>query len=80
MAIKKIHLSFKHNDLSDVSIMDENDNAILEHNGYMLEMGIFIDQDQTVFVVDNETGKIIGWVPITEEDVKRIKEEESDDA
>ena len=50
---------------------------IFEHDGYMPDMGM-LGGDQTELTIDNATGTIIGWKPITPQDVADFKEENGD--
>ena len=72
MAIK-ICVSVKHSDLASL-IIEKDTKTVLDHDGYMLPIqGISDDEDYTSFEVDNETGKIIGWKPLTEKDIKKLQ-------
>ena len=61
-----VYISMKHNDMANIQMDD------VEHDGYMPYSGIF-GGDYTSFEVDNETGKIIGWVPLRIEDGKFVE-------
>ncbi len=69
----RIFISCKHNDMCDFEVIDD-DNTLYESHDYAPYLGIF-GGDYTHFQVDNETGKIVGWVPITKEEIERLKEE-----
>jgi len=62
-------------DCSSVNIFDENDNMLFDHGGYFPYIGHLCEGDDLEITIDNETGKILGWVPLTEEDIQRLKEE-----
>lgn len=79
MEIKKVTISMKHNDLAVMTLDNENDVEVFEHDGYMPDMGIFEGGDYTELTIDNATGKIIGWKPITPQDVTKFKEENGDE-
>jgi hypothetical protein len=69
----KISVSVKHSDLASL-IIEKDSKVVLDHDGYMLPiLGISDDGDYTSFEVDNETGKIIGWKPLTDKDIKKLK-------
>lgn len=74
MEIKKVTINMKHNDLVFMSLDNENDVEVFEHDGYMPDMGM-LGGDQTELTIDNATGKIIGWKPITPQDVAKFKED-----
>jgi hypothetical protein len=78
MAIKRVTISMKHNDLVVMCLDDENGREVFDHDGYMPQVGMFSCDDQTEIIIDNETGKIIGWKPITEEEIQELngKDEE----
>jgi hypothetical protein len=45
--------------------VDENGNAVEEHNGYVPQVGCFDDgEDYLHLEIDNETGVIKNWEPI----------------
>lgn len=70
----KISLFMKHNDCASITISD-GDKNIVEHDGYMPYLNSFIGGDDTQLTIDNETGKIIGWEPISMETLIQAKDE-----
>lgn len=58
-----INVSMKHNDLADLSLVFENGSRVNMY-GYLPRLGPF-NSDYTKLVIDNETGKIVNWVPFT---------------
>ena len=69
----KIFVFLKHDDTASL-LIDKEGEEILDHHGYMPHIGIF-GGDQTELEIDNETGQIIGWKPITQEDLEGLKED-----
>lgn len=74
----KIYLFMKHDDTASLIIDNEKDEEIFDHQGYMPEVGVF-GGDQTELVIDNETGKIIDWKPITQEELDGLKQTEDEE-
>ncbi len=79
MGIKIVEISMKHSDLVVFILEDAKGDIIYEKDGYMPHVGMFNDSDTTDLKIDNETGKIIGWKPITKEDLKSLEEAEEND-
>ena len=78
MKIKSVTLFMKHNDMTNLILEDEKGNTLHEKDSdYFPDVGC-IGGDDTEFKIDNETGKIIGWKPITDEDLTELKGEEAD--
>lgn len=75
----KISISCKHSDCASMTIM-EGEKTILEHDGYMPNVGIF-GGDYTELEIDNQTGLILNWKPITVEEIAEAmgKEPDGDD-
>lgn len=75
MSITKVRICAKHNDMYAATAFLENGNQ-REHDGY----GLYIDGlgggDYLRITIDNATGKIEGWVPLTEEQLEELFEEE----
>lgn len=69
----KISFSCKHSDMFNCVIVDEENNIMFEHDGYAPQIGSFSGGDYTGFVIDNETGKIENWKPITKEDIANVE-------
>jgi hypothetical protein len=67
--ISRITLSVKH---SDIASLYADDEPIVEGD-YMPAIGIFEGGDYTHLCIDNATGKIIGWTPITQEEIDIFK-------
>lgn len=70
----RISIFMKHNDMTSITVSD-NDKVVAEGDGYMPYLNSHLGGDDTQMTIDNETGKIIGWEPITIEDLFRAKEE-----
>jgi hypothetical protein len=79
MQIKTVTISVKHSDMAVMTLENEADVEVFEHDGYMPDMGVFEGGDYTELTIDNATGKIVGWKSITPEDVARFKKENGDD-
>ena len=62
--IKTVHIYMKHDDRCVIELLDENEQDVEEMSSeYMPHVGIF-GGDDTDISIDNETGKIIGWIPL----------------
>ena len=61
--VATVELYLKHNDLATIILLDDDGNNIQEKNGYIPYVGN-IGGDDTHLIIENETGKIIGWKPI----------------
>jgi hypothetical protein len=63
--VKTVSVYMKHNDMTGMQLYDADGNTIEEMDSdYFPHVGVF-GGDDTELTIDNETGKIIGWVPIT---------------
>jgi hypothetical protein len=62
-----------------MTIQDKNGKTILDHDGYVPDF-FFGGGDYIELTIDNETGKIEGWKPITVEQIKEYHEEEGYEA
>ena len=71
----KIHISCKHSDMLDMQILDDEGHEVLDHQGYGPGIGSLSGGDYLSLSIDNDTGKIIGWKPITEEEIKNFNEQ-----
>ena len=61
-----IKLYLKHDDRVDFVFVNENSQTITkDHDGYMPKVNNLLGGDYTRFVIDNETGKILNWKPVT---------------
>jgi hypothetical protein len=72
--VMKIFISCKHSDMLDMQIEDEDGNLILEHQGYGPNIGSLSGGDYLSLVIDNDTGKIIDWKPITQDEIENFDE------
>jgi len=73
MKIKTVYLSMKHNDMTDICLEGENRLELYQKDSdYFPSIGC-IGGDDTDFRIDNETGQIIGWKPITDEELSELK-------
>jgi hypothetical protein len=55
-----------------MTISDDDGNEILDVDGYAPYIQNFSGGDDLNFKIDNETGKIIGWVPLTKDNIEEI--------
>lgn len=69
----QIYINSHHRDCFSMTISDDDGNRILDGDGYAPHIQNFSGGDDLDFIIDNETGKIIGWVPLTEDDVEDIR-------
>lgn len=63
-AISKVKISLKHDDRASLQLINEFGEKLAEVDDGMPNVGV-LGGDYTDLVIDNNTGKIIGWVPIT---------------
>ena len=66
---KYYRIQVKHSDCGHYELLDTNHNIIEEVEGYAPDTAIG-SGDYTELMVDNDTGIIVGWVPI-----KTLKDE-----
>jgi len=71
MTIKYVDVYCHHSDCSNFEFTDENGKS-RETEGYAPFIPRFSGGDDTSFRIDNATGKIIGWVPLTDADMAVI--------
>ena len=64
--MRVVRLYLKHDDRTSFGFED-GDFEIDKHSDYLPHVGI-LGGDDTTLTIDNDTGKIIGWIPITKED------------
>jgi hypothetical protein len=69
-APRLVSLSAKCSDMCYTTIIDQEGNEILEGDGYVPNIKGIGGGDYLSIKVDNATGKIVGWVPVTEDDIK----------
>lgn len=62
-----VSVSFKHNDAAQIEVLQRG-KTLFEHDGYMPYVGVF-GGDYTELKIDNETGRILDWVPLKIEDL-----------
>jgi len=48
---------------------------VIDHHGYMPSIKSIGGDDYIELDIDNETGKIIGWVPLTDASIEDLKDE-----
>lgn len=72
--IETIHIQAKHDDRYSVTF-ETYDGKNIDHDGYGLRIDGVGGGDYINLHIDNATGKIIGWVPLTDEAVEEILEE-----
>lgn len=63
--IKTVFIAGKCSDLCDIQLINENDKLVESYDGYVPSNIGIGGGDYLEFQVDNATGKIIDWVPIT---------------
>jgi hypothetical protein len=73
----KIYIGCKHSDMFNMTVVDDEGNELLEHNGYGVGLfGVFNEGDDYInLTIDNDTGKIIGWKPMTKEEIENYEPE-----
>lgn len=54
--------------------------AVFEHNGYPLEIPNLGGGDDVSFDLDLESGKIVGWKPMSHKDMLKVFEEDEFDS
>jgi predicted small secreted protein len=59
--------------MSWIQIEDEQNDVLLDHDGYGTGLGSLSSGDYMEFEIDNDTGTILGWKPITLEEIKNFK-------
>jgi hypothetical protein len=74
MAVKTIHVYAHHRDMSTFTFVNE-DGTEHKIEGYAPRIKHLSGGDDTQFQIDNATGKIIGWVPLTDDDMEKILKE-----
>ena len=65
----KISVNLHHRDCSSI-LIEENGRIIVDHDGYMPYLNNHLGGDDTNFVIDNDTGMILNWKPITMEQIQ----------
>jgi len=59
-----VRLYMKHNDCASVEIVDNTGKTLYQRDGYMpYELNDSLGGDDTELLIENETGRIIGWQP-----------------
>lgn len=71
----KISICAKCSDLCAVTVQDDKGKTILEHDGYVPDFFLG-GGDYVEMTIDNDTGKIIGWKPITIDQINEHKTDE----
>jgi hypothetical protein len=74
MNAKIITISMKHDDCTCFLAEDGARNILVDLHGYMPEVGN-LGGDQTILQIDNKTGKILNWEPITNIEIEKLREE-----
>lgn len=72
----KVFINVKHDDRADIQITTENA-VVLDYVGSMPYLNNILGGDYTQLTIDNETGTIIGWEPIKQEDIDEFISSES---
>ena len=73
----KITISAKCNDMFGMLITDDKNKTVLDYDGYVPDIESIGGGDYIELEIDNATGTIIGWVPLTEKTIAKITD--SDD-
>lgn len=63
--IKTVYVNAKCSDCCYISLEDKNGLSLEEHQGYVLNIPGLGGGDYIELEIDNETGVIKNWVPIT---------------
>lgn len=72
-----ITVYMKHDDRCSMMIEDGHGDWLLNaHSDYMPYLGVF-GGDDTKLRIDNATGQIIGWKPLTRDQIKEWNEEQN---
>lgn len=79
MSIKTISVGTHSRDMHDIQIYDAEGRMIHEHSGYAPNIPGFSGGDDINFDIDNETGMIIGWVPLTTATMREAFDIDEDD-
>lgn len=74
----KIFVGGKCSDMAWYYINNENGETVKDGEGYAPYIKGVSDGDYIEIEVDNETGKVIGWVPMTNKVVESFGEEDCD--
>jgi len=59
--------------------IDKDGRTIIERDGYLPDIINDTASDEISFQVDNATGKIIGWIPLTEDCINDMRDDMRDD-
>lgn len=71
--IKLVKIYGKTTDSFNMRVKDEHGATVLDYDNYPpTKFGISRDGDSIEIKIDNETGKIEGWVPLTEQDIHEL--------
>lgn len=58
--------------MSFFGVVDDDGDVIFEHDGYVPNIPAIGGGDYFEMEIDNDTGKIMGWTPLTPEKIKSI--------
>ena len=73
--IKTVKISVNTRESFDLEAVNNNDETVVESHGYMPNWVHGYDYGVFNLEIDNETGRILNWVPLTKEEIeKKIKE------
>lgn len=75
MKLKSVFVYAHASDSQSYSFVGENREEIAQHTGYAPFIKNLCGGDDVDFEIDNATGKIIGWVPITDDQLEEILED-----
>lgn len=71
--IRKIKIWAKTADCFNLQGRDHNNKTVIDYDGYPpTGYGFSSDGDSLSITIDNDTGQIIGWKTLTEEDFKKF--------
>lgn len=73
--IKTVKFRGKVSDRFDIQLKDVDGNKIYDEGGYMPNWLSVKDYDDVSMEIDNETGRILNWVPIGDEVLEEYEDE-----
>jgi hypothetical protein len=72
-----VEVFMKHDDRTSFEVVDPNFKTLFEQDShYLPDLAVF-GGDDTTLRIDNETGTIIGWKPITTEQLDELNENDT---
>lgn len=73
-----VSVYMKHNDLTSFEVFTKDKTLYEKDSDYLPEVAVF-GGDDTTLQIDNMTGKIIDWKPITTEQLQELKNENEEE-